>query len=89
MMMGFQSGEQVGEPCFVVFPRHGMVRKHCIPENCGQSGPRGGWGLAGAEEKMQWKDMTLEGPMEDLQPIVEKSPFWDILERESARAGVE
>lgn len=28
-----------------------MVRKDCIPEDCGQSGPKGGWGLAGAEEK--------------------------------------
>lgn len=59
-----------------------MVRKDCIPEDCGQSGPKGGWGLAGAEEKkMLWKDMTLEGLREDLQPIIEKTPFGDILEK--------
>lgn len=64
MMMGFQSGEQVGEHCFVVFPRHGVVRRDRIPESCGQSGPHGALRLAGAEGKMQWKEMTLEGPMD-------------------------
>lgn len=46
-------------------------------------------GVGGLKEqrkkKMQWKEMTFQGRMEGLQPIVEKSPFGDILEREGAQ----
>lgn len=53
-----------------------MVRKDYIPENCGQSGPKGGWRLAGAEGKSAVEGHDFGETMEDLQPIVEKSPFW-------------
>lgn len=53
----------------------GVVRKDYIPENCGQSGPKGGWGLARAEGKSAMEGHDCGETMEDLQPIVEKSPF--------------
>lgn len=63
-----------------------MVRKDRVAEDCGQGGQKGGWGLEGAKEKkMQWKEMTFQGLMEGLQPVVEKSPFGDMLEREGAQ----
>lgn len=57
MMVGFRADEQVEECCFVVFRGCGWLQRTTSQRTVDRVGSDS------AKEKMQWKEMTLEGVM--------------------------